>query len=107
MAGSVQTLSDETFKETIKNGVTLVDFWAEWCGPCRMQGPIIEQLAGKIGERAKIAKLDVDEAKTIAAQYKVMSIPTIIIYKDGEVIKQFVGVQNEITLAGAIDEALK
>jgi thioredoxin 1 len=103
MAGAnVHTFSDKDFNETISKGVSLVDFWAEWCGPCRMQGPIVDQLAGKIGDKVKIGKLNVDENPMTASKYNVMSIPTIIIYKDGQAVKQFVGVQNERTLTEAM-----
>lgn len=98
----VYTFTDGNFKEAISKGVSMVDFWAEWCGPCRMQGPIVEQLAEKIGSKVKVGKLDVDHNQETASAYNVMSIPTIIIYKDGQPVKQFVGVQNERTLTEAL-----
>ena len=100
----VQAITDDNFEDTISQGVILVDFWAEWCGPCKMQGPILEQLASNIGDKAKITKLNVDHSPKTAQKYNVMSIPTIIIYKNGEVAKQFVGVQNQDVLASAINE---
>ena len=71
----------------------LVDFWAEWCGPCRMLTPIIEELAGEYDGRAKIGKLDVDSNRAVAQQFNIMSIPTIVVLKNGEVAKQFVGIE--------------
>jgi len=99
-------LEESNFKETISSGVTLVDFWAQWCGPCRMLGPIVEKIAGDIGSKAKIGKLNIDENPNIAAEYNVMSIPTVIIYKDGEVVNQFVGVQGEEVLVEALNSAI-
>ncbi len=103
MTDKVLNLTDADFAETIGSGVTLVDFWAPWCGPCMMQGPIVEQVAEKIEDRAKVAKVNVDEAQPVAAEYGVRSIPTIIIFKDGEVVEQFVGVQQEDILSAAIE----
>ena len=106
MAGKAINLTDGNFAETIGSGVTLVDFWAPWCGPCMMQGPIVEQVAGKVEGRAKVAKVNVDEGQQAAGQYGVRSIPTLIIFKDGEPVQQFVGVQSETQLVSAIEEAL-
>lgn len=94
--------TDSNFAQSIKSGVSLVDFWAEWCGPCRMQGPIVDKLATNLQGKAKIGKLNVDENPEVAQQFNVMSIPTILIFKDGQPVKQFVGVQTERTLTDAI-----
>ena len=99
-------ITDATFDETIKSGVTLVDFWAPWCGPCLMQGPIVDKIAEAYGDKATMTKLNVDDNPETAAKFGVMSIPTIIIFKDGEKVKQFVGVQSEATLKAVIDEHL-
>ena len=99
-------ITDATFDETIKSGVTLVDFWAPWCGPCQMQGPIVEKIAEAYGDKATVGKMNVDDNPETAAKFGVMSIPTIIIFKDGEKVKQFVGVQSEAKLKAAIDEQL-
>ena len=105
MAGLVKDLTSAEFKGAIAKGVVLVDFWAPWCGPCRMQGPILETVAGKIGAKAAIVKVNVDNAQDVAAGYGIRSIPTLILLKDGQVLKQFVGVQREDVLVAAIDEA--
>lgn len=81
--------------EVLKSDVpVLVDFWATWCGPCQMQGPVVEQAAEEMGSTAKIGKLNVDEEGNIAAQYGVMSIPTLIVFKDGKEAGRAVGYQT-------------
>ena len=102
----VQHLDASNFDTTITDGVTLVDFWAEWCGPCKMLGPILEEVAEEIGDDAVIAKVDVDKAQELAARYSVRSIPAIFILKDGEVNQQFVGLQDKQTLVNAVKSAL-
>lgn len=105
-SNNVLTLSDNTFNTTIAKGVTLVDFWAIWCGPCRIQGPIIDELANDFKDKAKIAKLDVDKNNVIPNSYGITNIPTIIIFKDGKAVQKFVGVQNMVTLTNAINQHL-
>lgn len=73
----------------------LVDFYADWCGPCQMMGPVIEEIAEELNEKAKVGKINVDENPEIAVEYNVMSIPTLIIFKDGKEIKRFVGVTDK------------
>ena len=99
-------LTDANFDETIKSGVTLVDFWATWCGPCRTQGPIVEKVAEAYTGKVKVGKLDVDRNGGTARRFGVQAIPTLIIFKDGKNVKQFVGVQSEAKLKAAIDEQL-
>lgn len=86
-------LDQNNFKSEVLSSTTpvLVDFWAEWCGPCKMLSPIIDQLAGELGAKMKVAKLNVDEAPDLAGQYNVMSIPTLLIFKNGEPVDQIVG----------------
>ena len=106
MSDKVLELSEENFSSTIAEGVTLVDFWAPWCGPCRMMTPVIDQIADKLGDRATIAKLDIDQARGVASQFGFSSIPAIFIFKDGTPVKQMVGMQLEADLVNAIEEAL-
>ena len=105
MAEGVKDLNDDTFENEISSGITLVDFWAPWCGPCLMQGPILEQVAAKVGDQAVIAKVNVDEASRVAAQFGILSIPTLILFKDGKPVQQFVGVKMEGALLEAIESA--
>ena len=94
-------LTSANFAENIqKEGITLVDFWAEWCGPCQMQGPVIEELAQERND-IKVCTVDVDMEGNLAAQYKVANIPALVFFKDGEVAKKLVGFQSreEIDLA--------
>ena len=102
MAGKVIELNDTNFEDQIKEGIVLVDFWAPWCGPCRSQVPIIEALAEKVDGKALIAKLNVDEAASAAGKFNVMSIPTLIVFKDGAEAERFVGVQSEEKLLEAM-----
>ena len=104
MSAGILELNDRNFAAETQTGVVLVDFWAPWCGPCRMQGPILEQVVGKV-PGAKIAKLNVDEAGATAAQFGVQSIPTLLVLKDGKTVKQFVGVQQAATLIAALEAA--
>ena len=105
MAVNVKT---QDFEEQVAkaSGPVLVDFWASWCGPCRMMAPVIEELAEEYDGKAKIGKLDVDENSDIAARYGVMSIPTIILFKDGEIFSKSVGLQDKEVLENAIKEML-
>ncbi len=100
MAGSIGTLDDSTFDEVIGSATTpvLVDFWAEWCGPCKMIAPILEEIAEEHGETIKIAKLNVDDSPEIARRFEVMSIPTMILFKDGEEAKRIIGAKPKQAL---------
>ena len=83
----------------------LIDFWAPWCGPCRQQGPIVEQVSAQMGDQAIVAKVNVDEERALAAQYDVRAIPTLVVLRDGNVVGRFVGVTDASTLAGALRSA--
>ncbi len=102
----VVNLDTEGFDEAIAEGVVLVDFWATWCPPCRIQGPIIDDLAAEVSDRAIITKLDVDDHGSIASRYGVSSIPTLLLFKDGEEVERFVGVQQKETLLAVIEHHL-
>lgn len=106
MAGKVKELTDSTFEATVSTGVTLVDFWAPWCPPCRAQGPIVEKLADSYDGKAVVAKVNVDEQGAAAAKYGVSSIPTLVLLKDGKEVKRFVGLQQEADLSAALDGSL-
>lgn len=101
MSGKLTELTEKNFADTVAAGTVLVDFWAPWCGPCRMQTPILEGLADELGDKGRIAKVNVDEAPSLAARYGVRSIPTLILFKDGKAAQQWVGLQQKDILRGA------
>jgi thioredoxin 1 len=97
MAEGITTLTDSTFDEEIAGSTKpiLVDFWAEWCGPCKMISPILEEIAGEQSEKLTIAKLNVDDSPDVARRFDVMSIPTLIVFKDGVPEKRLVGAKGK------------
>ncbi len=94
MADKLTHLTDDNFEQTIAQGVTLVDFYATWCGPCRMIAPIVEQLATMVQGKARVAKLDIDQAQQTTASLQITSVPTLIVFKDGKEVKRVVGVKD-------------
>lgn len=84
----------------------LVDFYAEWCGPCKMMGPVIEKLAEEFDGRASVGKLNIDESESVAAKYGIMTVPTIILFKGGEIVQKWTGVQRQADLEAALNQIL-
>ncbi len=99
------TLTDSNFQEEVLNAdmPVLIDFWAAWCGPCRMVAPSIEELAEEFEGRAKVAKLDVDHNPQVSMQFGIRSIPTLLFFKDGRVVDQLIGVAPKKVLAGKLE----
>ncbi len=106
MSDGIVTLSDATFDESIGSADTaiLVDFWAEWCGPCKMIAPVLEEIASAHGGSIQIAKLNVDDNPNIARRFDVMSIPTLLVFRDGEVQKRLVGAKGKAQLLEELSE---
>ena len=105
-ADKVVSLTDGTFDDAVAEGVVLVDFWAPWCAPCMMQGPVVKKVAEAVGEKATIAKLNVDEGQAIAARFDIGAIPTLLLLKNGVEVKRFVGVRTKEVLIESIESAL-
>jgi len=97
-------LDELTFDTAVSEGIMIVDFWAPWCGPCRMQTPVLEELAGESGPSVRIAKVNVDEAPHLAARFHVQAIPLLVLLKDGREMRRLVGLQSKADLAAAIAE---
>jgi thioredoxin len=108
MAGSISTLTESTFDETIgaASEAVVVDFWAEWCGPCKMIAPILEEIASEHAGKLTVAKLNVDDNPEIARRFDVMSIPTLIVFKDGTAQKRLVGAKGKGQLLAELGEFL-
>lgn len=102
------TITDTNFDTEVLNNdkPVLVDFWAVWCVPCQTQGPILEDVARVIGSRAVVGKLNVDENPQVSQKFGIMSIPTLMIFKDGTVVKQFIGVQSKEILLGELNKLI-
>lgn len=96
-------LTSETFDEEVGSGRALVDFWAPWCGPCQVVGPIIDELAESYAGRVKVAKVDIDNEKELARRFKVMSIPTVVVLDNGEEVNRFVGVKDKEEYEAALN----
>ncbi len=106
--GNVKEVSDHDFAAEVlqSDQPVLVDFWAPWCGPCRMIAPIVEQLAAENTASCKVCKVNVDDSPSIAAGYSISSIPTLMLFKGGEVVDRFVGVQSKNRLQEALNQAI-
>jgi thioredoxin 1 len=108
MAGNVIELNDASFDEVVHNSdvPVLVDFWAPWCGPCKMMAPIVKELADNYAGKAKICKLNTDDARDSAMEFGINAIPTLILFKEGQVQKKWVGLTSKKDISAAIDELL-
>ena len=104
--GKYIELTPAKFEEVTKEGVCMVDFWAPWCGPCRMIAPVIEELSGDFDGKAKICKVNTDEEQDLAVKYGIRSIPTILFMKNGEVVDQMVGASSKQAFADKINSLL-
>jgi len=108
MAAKPVTVSDKTFDQEVLKASTpvVVDFWAPWCGPCKMIAPVLEELATEKDGQVKIAKLDIDENPDLAQKFGVMSIPTLLVFKDGQEVNRIVGYRNKTQLVQQIEKTL-
>jgi len=102
---AVASLTDKDFeKEVLKSDLpVLVDFWAEWCGPCKVISPLVEEIANDLNDKLKVVKVNVDDAQDLAGKYQIMSIPTLIVFKGGEPVEQIVGVMSKEQLLEKIN----
>jgi len=107
-SSSVREVTDESFASEVLGSPqpVLVDFWAPWCGPCRMIGPVVEDIAGRYSGRARVAKVNVDESPEVASQFGISSIPTLLFFKNGAVVDHVVGVASPKTLTTKLDALL-
>ncbi|KGP73846.1 thioredoxin [Pontibacillus yanchengensis Y32] len=101
---SIVHASDQNFPQETGEGLVLADFWAPWCGPCKMIAPVLEELDTEMSDQVKIVKLDVDENQETAGKYGVMSIPTLLLFKDGKVVDQVIGFQPKESLVELINK---
>jgi thioredoxin 1 len=108
-SANITQFTDSNFKSEVLDAAVpvLVDFWAEWCMPCRMLAPTIDQLAQDFGPKIKVGKVDTDSNREVSVKYGIQAIPTVILFKGGQIRKKFVGLQSKGDFAAAIDEALK
>ena len=109
MAGNVIELDDGSFDDTIKGSEVpvLVDFWAPWCGPCKMIAPIVEEIAEEYGDKAKICKVDTDEHREAAVEYAINAIPTVILFNNGEIAQKWVGLTTKKDITKELDQLIE
>ena len=103
---AVAVTTDQTFEQDTQKGVVLTDFWATWCGPCRMQSPVVEALAEEMGDQVTFTQVDVDQNPATAQKFRIMSIPTLLIKKDGQVVDQVVGYHSKEQLKQVLEQYL-
>ena len=105
---AVLNLTDDTFESEVLNseGPVLVDFWAEWCQPCKMLSPTMDEIADEYAGRAKVGKMNIDDHRQVASQFNIMSIPTVLLFQGGELKNTFVGLSDKGKFTGALDELL-
>ena len=103
----MEIINEKNFNEKISKGVVVVDFFANWCGPCRMMAPILEDVQKEMGDRVQIYKVDVDDSENLSRQFGIMSIPTIIFFKDGELVNKHIGLWMKDSMIEEINENLK
>ncbi len=96
--------TDQTFSTEVENGLVLVDFWATWCGPCKMIAPVLEELDAEMSDKVKIVKVDVDANQATASEFGIMSIPTLVLFKDGKPVDKVVGFQPKEALAQFVEK---
>ena len=102
---AVEHLTDNTFAQAVAQGVTLVDFFATWCGPCKMLGPTIEEIGAECDGSFKVYKVDIDECEDTAMDFGIMSVPTLVVFKDGAEVSRMIGVQPKTAVLDAINSA--
>ena len=104
----VKHITDATFEDEVLHSTQpiLVDYWAEWCGPCKMIGPLLDELAGTYAGKVKIAKVNIDEQNALAAEWHIQSIPTLLIFKEGQVIEQMIGAKGKAPLCVSLNNAI-
>lgn len=105
-SSNIKVLTDDTFDQETAHGVVLIDFYADWCGPCRMLTPVIEELAQEMAGKVMVAKVDTDQSVNTAARFEVTSIPTLLLFKDGKLKKRVVGLKDLDTLRKMVTEVL-
>ncbi len=106
MSESIKNLTAQEFDDFISEGNVVIDFWAAWCGPCRMVAPVIDQLADEFQDKLVVAKVNVDDEGELATRFRIMSIPTIILFKDGEIAERLIGVRTKDEFKSVIDKYL-